>query len=82
VSIVSEGSPEHSVERPSWNCRVCGRPWPCSSAREAMIAEMDRVSLAIFMWINLEDAVRELPPRTASELFDRFVSWTYRSAGG
>ncbi|MEV6487563.1 hypothetical protein AB0M20_02825 [Actinoplanes sp. NPDC051633] len=43
---------------------------------------MDRVSLAIFMWINLEDAVRELPPRAASELFDRFISWTYQPGGG
>jgi hypothetical protein len=82
LSTVSDRPPEHSAERPSWDCRICGRPWPCDPAREAMVAEMDRVSLAIFMWINLEDAVGDLPSAPAMELFDRFIGWTYRSVNG
>ena len=77
LSTVFEPSREHSAERPSWDCRVCGRPWPCNPARDAMTAEMDRVSLAIFMWINLEDAVCDLLLCPPMELFDRFIGWTY-----
>ena len=67
---------EHAAERPSWDCRACGKPWPCDPAREAMLSEMNRVSLAIFMWINLEEAAGDLPACPASELFDRFLNWT------
>jgi len=67
---------EHVAERPSWDCRVCGKPWPCDAAREALILEMDRVALAIYMWINLEEAVLDRPLGPASELFERFIRWT------
>jgi hypothetical protein len=53
---------EHTAKRPSWDCRRCGHVWPCDSARERMIIEMDRVSLAVFTWINLEEAIGDLPP--------------------
>ena len=74
VTVVVE---DHTAERPSWDCRVCGKPWPCDPAREVLIVEMDRVSLAIFMWVNLEEAVRDMPPGPASDLFDRFIRWTH-----
>jgi hypothetical protein len=67
---------EHTAERPSWDCRCCGRSWPCDPARECMLTELDRVSLAIFMWINLEEAIGDLPPSPALELFERFLAWT------
>jgi hypothetical protein len=41
-----------------------------------MCAEMDRVALAVYMWLNLEDAVLELADHPAGELFDRFIAWT------
>jgi hypothetical protein len=63
--------------RPSWDCRRCGKAWPCDPARELLAAELDRISLAIFMWVNLEEAVGDLPRGPASELFDRFISWTH-----
>jgi hypothetical protein len=68
---------DHPPTRPSWDCRACGKSWPCDPARERMICEMDRVALAIYMWLNLEDAVMELPTIPPSELFDRFISWTH-----
>ncbi|RZU54384.1 hypothetical protein EV385_6335 [Krasilnikovia cinnamomea] len=66
----------HTAERPSWDCRACGRPWPCDAAREGLRGEMDPVALAIYMWVNLEEAVRDLPPGPALELFERFIRWT------
>jgi hypothetical protein len=41
-----------------------------------MIAEMDRTALSVYMWVNLEEAVLELPSTPASELFERFIAWT------
>ena len=67
---------EHVAERPSWDCRVCGKAWPCDPAREALLIEMDRVALAIYMWLNLEEAVLETSLGPASELFERFIRWT------
>ncbi len=67
---------DHTAERPSWDCRSCGKPWPCDPAREQLASEMGGTALAIFMWLHLEEAVGDLPPGPPAELFDRFVSWT------
>jgi len=69
-------SVEHAPDRPSWDCQVCEKPWPCDPAREDLCSEMDRVTLAINMWLNLENAVLELPDTPADELFARFIAWT------
>jgi hypothetical protein len=68
---------DHMPERPSWDCRCCGRSWPCDPARERLAAELDRVQLAILMWTNLEEAVADMPHGPMSELFDRFIRWTH-----
>jgi hypothetical protein len=73
-AIAAEG--EHVAERPSWDCRACGNPWPCDPAREALVTEMDRVTLAIYMWSNLEEAAMDMPRGPVSELFERFIRWT------
>ncbi|ROP29304.1 hypothetical protein [Couchioplanes caeruleus] len=65
----------HAPHKPSWDCLACGRPWPCDPAREALAADMDFVRLACFMWDALEEAVRDLPPTPATELFQRFLTW-------
>lgn len=67
---------EHTADRPSWDCRVCGRSWPCDPAREGLQREMDRVSLAIYMWSSLDEAIRDLPVGPPGELFERFLRWT------
>lgn len=69
---------EHVAHRPSWDCRVCGRPWPCGPAREALVAQLDSMQLAIYAWVNLEEAVGDLPAMPAAEAFDRFLGWTRR----
>lgn len=66
----------HEPERPSWNCHICGRPWPCDPARERLTAKLGRVDLAVLMWNHLEEAARDMPKAPASELFDRFLRWT------
>ena len=74
-AVVAGG--EHIAARPSWECRFCGKSWPCDPAREHLASELDRISLAIVMWVNLEEAVGDLPHGPASELFERFISWTH-----
>ncbi|GAA2709283.1 hypothetical protein [Actinoplanes palleronii] len=66
----------HTPGRPSWDCVACEQLWPCDPAREAMKAEMAATPLAILMWSMLDEAVRDLPPTPATELFERFVKWT------
>jgi hypothetical protein len=75
-----EGVPhrnDHTPERPSWRCRICGAPWPCTHARNDLSARMDRVSLATHMWAQLDNAAADLPNGSPSELFDRFIHWTH-----
>ncbi|MFC7533683.1 hypothetical protein [Actinoplanes sp. GCM10030250] len=70
-------APEHVWERPSWHCRACGHAWPCAPARATLAGEPDRVSLAMYMWGNLDRAVADLPCRSPAELHHRFVAWTH-----
>jgi len=68
---------EHTADRPSWDCRSCGKPWPCDPARERLISDLDRFALAIYMWSSLDEAVRDLPAGPPAELFERFIHWTH-----
>jgi len=67
---------EHIEERPSWDCRACGKPWPCDPAREELAAALDPTALRSQMWTRLEMAVSDLPPGPSAELFERFLRWT------
>jgi hypothetical protein len=74
--------PEHTAARPSWRCRACGAPWPCSSARLRLLVEYrgNRPTLLIYLTTLMEDAAADLPPErpkdTASpDLAARFLSW-------
>ncbi|SDT79316.1 hypothetical protein [Actinoplanes derwentensis] len=67
---------EHTCERPSWECRACGDPWPCAPAKASLATGTDRVMLTMYMWGHLDHAIIELPPRPPAEMFDRFLSWT------
>ena len=68
---------EHVAARPSWDCRACVKPWPCAPAREHLAGELDPVSLAVFMWLNLDEASAHLRNEPVSDLFDRFIRWTH-----
>jgi hypothetical protein len=64
------------AERPSWDCRSCGKPWPCDPARERLVAERNQVPLAIYMWANMDEAIADLPVNPPSELLERFLRLT------
>jgi hypothetical protein len=71
------GAEEHAAERPSWQCRSCGEPWPCDPARDRLAAGMGRVNLSVYMWSSLEEAARDMPDGPPQELFERFIRWTH-----
>lgn len=68
-------STEHTETRPSWDCRACGKPWPCDPAREALATELSLIEVRTLMWMRLEEAALELPPGPVTELFERFLHW-------
>ncbi|TDB73059.1 hypothetical protein E1182_21905 [Micromonospora sp. KC721] len=73
----------HLPLRPLWLCRSCGTPWPCASARLALLREYahDRVALLVYLGGLLHDAAGELHrlhPHDGPEprqLFGRFLGW-------
>jgi hypothetical protein len=67
---------EHLPFQPSWDCRVCGQPWPCEPAQIVLVRTHGQVELAVLMWDHLEEAARDMPHAPASDLFDRFLRWT------
>lgn len=67
---------EHIEERPSWDCRACGKPWPCDPAREELAATLAPTRLRTQMWTRLEVAAQDLSHDPAAELFERFLHWT------
>jgi hypothetical protein len=67
---------DHVAERPSWDCKRCGRAWPCAPARERLVLEMDPTGLAMYAWGNLEEAAGDMPGMPVGEMFERFLAWT------
>jgi hypothetical protein len=72
---------EHLAERPSWNCRTCGLPWPCANAKRELLEEFHGFPsvLGIYMSAQMFDASVDLTTPEAdppTDLYDRFVSWT------
>ncbi|WP_433790968.1 hypothetical protein [Actinoplanes sp. CA-252034] len=71
---------EHVGERPSWDCRVCGGPWPCATAK-VELAEQYRSfphGLAIFLGSCMLEAIDDLAARTGgppADLYERFLGW-------
>ncbi len=66
---------EHLADRPGWDCRSCGKTWPCDPAREHLMTELSPTWLRIHMWLRLEEAAADIPHLTPSELFERFLHW-------
>ncbi|MBQ1026256.1 hypothetical protein [Micromonospora sp. C95] len=73
----------HVPLRPLWLCRACAAPWPCATARLALLTEYrdSHVALSIYLAGMLYDAVEDLyrlnphdAPKPAA-LHDRFLGW-------
>jgi hypothetical protein len=79
VATAAEWS-DHVGDRPTWDCRVCGRPWPCADAKSRLRDEF-RTSpsfLSIYMSAQMIDAARDLTARGAdppADLYERFLLW-------
>lgn len=68
----------HLPERPSWDCRGCGLPWPCETARREAIDRYGVGTVGLGQWALewLMEAAGELPQPHPRELWWRFVEWT------
>ncbi len=69
-------STEHVAHRPSWDCKRCGDPWPCATARADLVAELNTIQLALYTWTHREEAAADLRGMPMAEAFDRFLAWT------
>jgi hypothetical protein len=71
---------EHLGDRPEWDCRVCGRPWPCATAKVEMAEQYRPVPSALNVYLGscLLAAIDDWaagsggPP---ADLFERFLGW-------
>jgi hypothetical protein len=63
---------------PAWDCRGCGKDWPCDEAREQLLIEYaDRpVRLGEHMAEQLGRAASVLFAEPIDLLFERFIGWT------
>ncbi|WP_084556506.1 hypothetical protein [Couchioplanes caeruleus] len=71
---------DHLPARPSWDCLVCERSWPCANAREQLAVQYARFpsGLAIYMVSTMYDAVEDLTAQgapTPADLYERFLAW-------
>jgi len=76
---------EHLNHRPSWDCRVCGKPWPCAIAKTDLLAEFRHFPsvLTIYMSAQMYDALGDLTSHGQSappDLYERFLSWARSSS--
>ena len=72
--------PEHVADRPSWDCRACGAPWPCDLARKELLRQQDAnpTAIATYMWMRLEEYAFDQGVGPPADAFDRFLKWTRR----
>ncbi|GAA2875136.1 hypothetical protein Acy02nite_36290 [Actinoplanes cyaneus] len=71
---------EHVGERPAWDCRVCGLPWPCATAKVELAEQYQKFphGLAVYLGSCLIEAIDDCaagsggPP---ADLYDRFLGW-------
>lgn len=66
----------------AWDCRGCGKDWPCDEVRDELWVKHRRnpARLAIHMCKLLEQAAPALVAAGLhpDEMFDRFIAWTRR----
>lgn len=72
--------PEHVAERPSWDCRVCGQPWPCAVAKVDLAEQFARrpTALTLYLSANLYEAIEDMRVATRGSpagLSGRFLDW-------
>lgn len=70
----------HTPARPTFRCRTCGAPWPCSPARlDLLHAYRDnRIGLLVYLAGQLTRAVQDRPDLDPAYLAARIVYWVPR----
>jgi hypothetical protein len=66
--------------RPSWDCRVCGAPWPCAPGKVALSEEYrDFPSLLILFLMSTYHEAREHLGYLGqpADLFERIAGWAH-----
>ncbi|GAA2545262.1 hypothetical protein GCM10010435_12700 [Winogradskya consettensis] len=71
---------EHQGGRPTWDCRVCGQPWPCATAKVELAEQYQRFphGLSVVVGSFLIEAIDDwaagsgMPP---PDLYERFLGW-------
>ncbi len=66
---------EHDPDTASWDCQVCGAPWPCERQRRFMLATMSPTEIRIGQWTMLESAAPVLLGMSMHDVWDRFLGW-------
>ncbi len=67
----------HLPQRPAWNCRLCGEPWPCTQCRAELRLNhgSDRAWLGMYLSLYLVDALSDLKDTAPGETYTRFLGW-------
>jgi hypothetical protein len=77
---------EHDAGRPGWDCRVCGDPWPCASAKVDLVQQFagGRTMLILFLSSCMVEAIDDLRCTGGSpaQLYDRFLGWVHAATSG
>ncbi|GAB1641737.1 hypothetical protein KRMM14A1259_21600 [Krasilnikovia sp. MM14-A1259] len=75
---------DHQAERPSWDCRTCGRAWPCAAAKVELAEQYQGfpTGLTVYLASCLVEAIDDRAAgtdRAAADLYDRFLGWAKRT---
>jgi hypothetical protein len=79
VSPETVREPEHMEMRPSWDCRVCGAPWPCDPVKVALSEEYRCFPslLILFLMSAYQEAQENLGylDGQPADLLNRIAGW-------
>ncbi|MFY1691750.1 flavin reductase [Plantactinospora sp. WMMB782] len=64
----------------SYQCRVCGDPWPCRPARLALLISFrgDRIGLMVYLGAHLARALQQLPDTHPALVAGQILYWLPR----
>ncbi|GAA4609264.1 hypothetical protein GCM10023107_90770 [Actinoplanes octamycinicus] len=70
----------HQGERPSWDCKACGEPWPCAVAKVELAEQYQRFphGLAVLLGSYLIEAIDDWAAGSGGsppDLYERFLGW-------
>lgn len=75
---------EHTATRPSWRCRIDGKPWPCPTARRQLVLDFadDPSQLAAYLGAHLGEAYQDLSWRRGGDVYAQILGWHRRAVSG